>query len=89
LSQKDFKFRKVWVLRECAIDPKKLKKGDVFRFEKATADDVHVDPSEYYICKARPKPTPPQGNMAIDMSILIHPKLGKTLNFRWIRGSKQ
>lgn len=61
------KFRKCYVLREIEIPMGDLKKGDIFRLEKASETDC-VNTKEWSIAEQGANPCEPDGNVGIEAS---------------------
>jgi hypothetical protein len=59
------KLRKCYVLREQEIKFKELRKGDIFRQDKASPEDPD-DETRWGIVKEDAKPTTPRGNYRVD-----------------------
>ena len=80
--------RQVYVLREVALDIKKLRKGDVYRLARANKDDKFIDPNEFFLCTKKPEKLPQSGNYRIGGQMLLNPQVGKMCKFTWPGGKR-
>jgi len=63
------KFRKCYVLREVQVDMDSLKKGDVFRLDKASPTDV-VNEVQWSVANEDAKMCEPKGNTIVQATLI-------------------